>query len=110
MYIVSINTGNTSKSYRYEKAKHWDVVSWAIPVIDMLQSSSAEVVSYQVKSLFESENCPENYIRIIPELYDVTHQMDDASPQNIAHLKEAGARCIATHTELIDQIVGKIIS
>lgn len=109
MYIVSLGTGSTAKPYRYERAKRWGVISWAIPVIDMLQSSSAEVVSYQVKSLFESENCIDNYKRIVPELYDVSHQMDDASPRNIAHLKEAGNRCIATHSELLDQIVSKLI-
>ena len=110
MYIISLSTGNTAKSYRYEKAKRWGVISWAIPVIDMLQSSSAEVVSYQVNSLFESENCTDNYIRIVPDLYNASHRMDDASAKNIAHLKEAGNRCIAAHSELLDQIVDKITS
>ena len=109
MYIVSLGTGHTTKSYRYESAKRWGVISWAIPVIDMLQSSSAEVVSYQVNSLFESENCSDHYIRIVPELYNVTHRMDDASAQNIAHLKEAGYHCITSHSELIDKIVGNLI-
>ena len=110
MYVVSLGTGNTAKSYRYESAKRWGVISWAIPVIDMLQSSSAEVVSYQVQSLFESENCSDNYIRIVPELYNVTYRMDDASTQNIAHLKEAGNRCITAHSALLDQIVGNLIN
>jgi patatin-like phospholipase/acyl hydrolase len=110
MYIVSLGTGHTSKSYRYESAKRWGVISWAIPVIDMLQSSSAEVVSYQVKSLFESENCSDNYIRIVPDLYHANHQMDDTSPKNILNLKEAATRCIASHSEILDRIVNNLIS
>ena len=41
MYVVSLGTGHTTKPYRYENAKRWGVISWAIPLIDMLQSSSA---------------------------------------------------------------------
>jgi len=109
MLVVSLGTGNTAKSYRYESAKHWGVISWAIPLIDMLQSSSAEVVSYQVHSLFDAENGSERYIRIEPELYDVNHRMDDASPKNIARIIEAGNRYIAAHSELLDKIVQKIV-
>ncbi len=108
MYVVSIGTGNIAKSYAYERAKRWGVISWAIPVIDMLQSSSAEVVSYQVKSLFDSENSSDNYIRIVPDLHNASTQLDDASPKNIRNLKEAGTRSIATHSALIDQIVSKL--
>jgi len=105
MLVVSIGTGKVQKSYNYEKAKKWGAISWAIPVIDMLQSSSAEVVSYQVDKLFDSEDCREQYIRIVPELYDVSHQMDDASTKNIARLKEAGNKYIANNSNQLDEIV-----
>jgi patatin-like phospholipase/acyl hydrolase len=87
MLVVSIGTGKVVKSYNYEKSKRWGVISWAIPVIDMLQSSSAEVVSYQVDKLFDSENCLEQYIRIVPELYDVSHKMDDRSEEHTSELQ-----------------------
>jgi patatin-like phospholipase/acyl hydrolase len=109
MLVVSIGTGKVVKSYNYEKSKKWGVISWAIPVIDMLQSSSAEVVSYQVDKLFDSENCREQYIRIVPELYDVSHKMDDASPKNIARLRDAGRKYIANNSGQLDEIVQLII-
>ena len=108
MYIVSLGTGRTVKSYRYDRAKRWGVISWAIPLIDMLQSSSAEVVSYQVKSLFEAENSSDRYIRIEPELYNVNHRIDDASPHNIDRIKVAGNRFIVEHTVLLDKIVNDL--
>jgi len=109
MFVVSIGTGKVVKSYNYEKTKKWGVISWAIPVIDMLQSSSAEVVSYQVDKLFDSENCREQYIRIVPELYDVNHKMDDASLKNIARLKEAGNKYIANNSNRLDEIVQSLL-
>jgi len=105
MLIVSIGTGKVVKSYDYEKSKKWGVISWAIPVIDMLQSSSAEVVSYQVDKLFDSEDCRDQYIRIVPELYDVSHKMDDASSKNIARLREAGNKYITHNSNQLDEIV-----
>lgn len=110
MYILSLGTGKVSKSYNYESARRWGVIRWAIPVIDMLQSSSAEVVSYQVEKLFDAEGCRDRYIRIVPELYNVSHQMDDASAQNIAHLKEAGNKYITQHTKQLDKIVHDLIN
>jgi patatin-like phospholipase/acyl hydrolase len=109
MLVVSIGTGKVVKSYKYEKAKKWGVISWAIPVIDMLQSSSAEVVSYQVDKLFDSEDCREQYIRIVPELYDVSHKMDDASAKNIARLKAAGNKYIADNSKQLDEIIKLLV-
>ena len=110
MFVVSISTGKVVKSYRYESARKWGVIRWAIPVIDMLQSSSAEVVSYQVGKLFDSEGCSERYIRIVPELYDTNHKMDDASKKNIANLKTAGNRYIETISGQLDEIVKNLIN
>ena len=110
MFVVSISTGKVVKPYKYESAKGWGVIRWAIPVIDMLQSSSAEVVSYQVDKLFDSEGCNERYIRIVPELYNVTHKMDDTSSKNIANMKSAAEKYIAAHDKQLDEIVKQLTS
>jgi len=109
MYVVSLGTGKVAKSYSFERAKRWGLFSWAIPVIDMLQSSSAEVVSYQVDKLFDSEHCREQYVRLVPEIEGVSHKMDDASPHNIAALKAAGKRFIADNDGKIAQIVNNLL-
>ena len=110
MFVVSISTGKVVKPYKYESAKKWGVIRWAIPVIDMLQSSSAEVVSYQVDKLFDSEGCRERYIRIVPDLLDASHDMDDASTKNIAKIKNAGQKYIDNNSKLLDEIVSNLIN
>ena len=52
MYVVSVGTGKVLKNYDYEKVKKWGLLQWVAPIIDMMMSSSAEVVSYQVKKAF----------------------------------------------------------
>jgi patatin-like phospholipase/acyl hydrolase len=110
MYVVSLGTGKVARAYSYERAKRWGVFSWAIPVIDMLQSSSAEVVSYQVDKLFDSEHCREQYVRLVPDLEGVSHKMDDASPRNIARLRVAGQRFIDDNSAQIDEIAARLLA
>jgi patatin-like phospholipase/acyl hydrolase len=110
MYVVSLGTGKVAKSYNYESAKRWGIFRWAIPVIDMLQSSGAEAVSYQVEKLFEAEDCSDRYIRIVPAIDGVTHKMDDASTENIAKIQAAGRRYIKENTSQLDRIVKHLIN
>ncbi|MDR1672698.1 MAG: patatin-like phospholipase family protein [Bacteroidales bacterium] len=51
-FILSIGTGKERKKYDYNKAKDWGLIGWARPVVDVLLSSSAEVVDYQMRKLY----------------------------------------------------------
>lgn len=109
MYVVSIGTGRVSKSYLYDKAKGWGLVSWALPVIDILQSSGAEVISYQVSKLFEAEECQNQYVRLTPEIGDASDQMDDGSVKNIEALKASALDYIQKHSAELDRVVEDIM-
>lgn len=109
MYLVSIGTGRVSKSYLYDKAKGWGLVSWALPVIDILQSSGAEVISYQVSKLFEAENCQNQYVRLTPEIGNASDQMDDGSVKNIEALKESARAFIQSHSDELDKVIDDLI-
>ena len=109
MYVVSVGTGKVLKNYEYDKVKKWGLISWVAPIIDMMMSSSAEVVSYQVKKLFEAINCPLSYVRIEPDLYDANTDMDDASDKNIEKLEKAGLEYVKKHEKELDGIVDELI-
>lgn len=109
MYVVSIGTGRVSKSYLYEKAKGWGLISWALPVIDILQSSGAEVISYQVRKLFEAEECQNQYVRLTPEIGNASDEMDDGSIKNIQALKESALNYIKTHSTELDKVIDDLI-
>lgn len=109
MYVVSIGTGRVSKSYLYDKAKGWGLISWALPVIDILQSSGAEVISYQVKKLFEAEECQNQYVRLTPEIGNASDEMDDGSLKNIQALKESALNYIQTHSAELDKVIDDLI-
>ena len=109
MYVVSIGTGKVLKNYDYDKVKKWGLLQWVAPIIDMMMSSSAEVVSYQVQKLFEAIDCPSSYVRIEPDLCDANSDMDDASDKNISKLENAGLDYVNKNKPLLDGIVDELI-
>jgi hypothetical protein len=102
--ILSIGTGKERKKYDYNKAKGWGLVGWARPVVDLLLSSSAEVVDYQMRQLFRSTG-QGNYIRLEPALAKAKADMDNASPANIQKLTDAAHAFIEENIERLDEIV-----
>jgi patatin-like phospholipase/acyl hydrolase len=108
LYIVSVGTGKEKKKYGYGKAKDWGAIGWARPLIDILLSASAEVVDYQLQQMFTVAGCRDCYVRLEPELGKAKPDMDDASKENIAQLKDAGECFIKEHAEELEGIVDKL--
>lgn len=109
MYMVSIGTGTVKKEYPYAKAKDFGMMEWVKPVIDIMMSGNSETVSYQLEKLFGAGGNPSGYIRIEPELHNASPDMDDASPENLAALKEAGNKFVSDNHHVIKGIVDQLL-
>jgi len=109
MYVVSIGTGKVVKRYEYERVKRWGLLQWIRPVIDMMMSSSAEVVNYQVQKLFEAIGCSSCYVRIEPDLGMASSNMDNVSDRNISNLVNAGLTFVRNNTGMLNGIVDELI-
>lgn len=94
MFIFSVGTGTVKVPYQYEKAKNWGLAGWARPVIDIMMSGVSDTVDFQLKQIFDAVGHPENYIRIMPDLLGTSDDMSNASPENIAALKNAGLNAV----------------
>lgn len=93
IFMVSIGTGNTTKKkLKYETIKNYGVLEWIKPLIDIMMSGVSQTVDFQLKQLFAAAEKPFQYIRIEPILHHAKAEMDDASPKNLAALKEAGTK------------------
>ncbi|MBN8701621.1 MAG: patatin-like phospholipase family protein [Bacteroidetes bacterium] len=90
MFMLSIGTGTVKKPYDYKKAKNWGAIGWASPIIDMMMSGVSETVDFQLGKLFDADGAAQNYIRLTPELGTAHSEMDNATPENLLALKEAG--------------------
>jgi patatin-like phospholipase/acyl hydrolase len=110
IYLVSVGTGNDAQALNPKKASGWGVAGWASPVIDILMSASPEVVSYQLKQLFDVAGCSDCYLRLNPALLKASAEMDDVSAKNIDNLKEAGKDFISKNAGKLDKIAEELVA
>jgi len=109
MYVVSVGTGKVKKEYKYDKLRKSGLIEWIEPVIDIMMSSSAEVVSYQTRKLFEAVDCPSSYVRLDPDLCKANSEMDDVSAKNIVNLEDAGLTFVKNNAAELDAIADTLI-
>ena len=90
MAILSIGTGSRRTSYPWKSAKDWGAIGWIKPVIDIMMAGSADTVGYHLTQIYNAVEKPDQYLRIDPDLGDASASMDDASEENLLHLRQAG--------------------
>ena len=110
VYMVSLGTGKEASPLDPKKAASWGLLKWATHVVDILMTASPEVVSYQLKQLFDVAGCSDSYVRLQPGLYKAKPDMDDVSKANIANLVDAGTQYVKQNGEKLDKIVEQLLS
>ena len=110
MAILSLGTGYSKKEYDYDHAKNWGMIQWVKPLIDIMMSGVSEVVDFQLRQIFDAIGAAGQYMRINTELpIDVSPDMDDASPKNLAALKELGTYTAQNFDVQLDDFVELIV-
>jgi patatin-like phospholipase/acyl hydrolase len=108
LFMLSVGTGKNVKPYFWEKTHKWGYLNWLEPVIDILTSSVAETVDFQMQQLFSAAGVRENYIRIEPPLLSADSRMDNASPKNIRELSNAAQYFIDHNSAVFDSIINLV--
>jgi patatin-like phospholipase/acyl hydrolase len=107
MIILSLGNGGLTKmELEHKKVKDFGLIEWIKPLINIMMSGVSQTIDYQLKQIFKTEGAENQYIRIEPELGYAKPDMDDASPRNLAALKEAGVK--ASEKEDIDNRLDKL--
>lgn len=110
MMIISISTGAEAQPYPYSEMKDKGVLGWVKPIIDILMSGNSETVDYQLKQIFDAVDNTSDYYRLEPSLYNASKEMDNACEENLLALKEAGMQYVSQNSEMLDEIVNKLIA
>lgn len=111
MIMVSMSTGGVLKSYPYVKFKDAGKLKWIQPIIDILLSSNAEAVDYQLKQMYLTlgKFNQKNYYRIDPPLKNASPEMDNTHPKNIEALIQAALSYINDNKLIFEEIAKKLI-
>ncbi|MBP6453863.1 hypothetical protein SDC9_41840 [bioreactor metagenome] len=107
--MISAGTGKADRSYPYEKVRRFGFIGWLSPILDIMLSSVAETVDYQMRQVCKSLDCSGNYIRIEPALLNADVDMDLATEKNIRELFNAAQHYIDHNGDLLDTIVDNLL-
>ena len=111
VYFLSFGGGKDhklKKKYLFEDAKKWGVADWLFPILDIVQSASQESSEKQIRSLFESQNCLENYHRIDPLVIRGNGKSMDSSKDNLMNVMKDGIKYIEDNKAYLEEIANKI--
>ena len=101
--LLSLGTGEHTRSLPCEKVKDWGQLEWARPIIDVVFDGGQDAVDMQLRALL-----PDDYIRLQTQLEKASDDLDDASSDNLDRLREEAEDLIRTETETIDAVCARL--
>ncbi len=100
---ISLGTGYTKKSV--SSAELAGAFSWLYPLLDILNTGSANNVSDQTAVILASLFSKAHFVRISPALVNASDELDDISPSNLEALQKSGKHYIKEHTEEWESLI-----
>jgi patatin-like phospholipase/acyl hydrolase len=103
--LASLGTGEQIRPIDGSEASGWGLLGWARPVIDVMLSSQAETVGFGLEHMLGKR-----YVRLTRKLKIARDDMDDATPENLANLREEARLLIEKETRAIDDLCKALTS
>ncbi len=108
--VVSLGTGELTRSLRFDDIKDWGLAKWTQPILDVVFDGVSSTVDYQLRQLLMPETGPQCYWRFQVRLDDETCSMDDARPENIRRLKLFAEQLIRDRPEDIRALCAELVA
>ena len=107
--LLSLGTGIKKVPIEYKTASEYGAIGWIKPILHIVSSGNNEIIDYQVGQLFKHAGVENQYLRLSPLLNDASADLDNASPENLKALKNAGLHCVEENYDRIQKMVELII-
>jgi patatin-like phospholipase/acyl hydrolase len=101
--LLSLGTGEHTRSIPYDEAKGWGLAKWAQPILNVVFDGVCDTVDYQVRSILKPLAGLERYHRIQTELTHGNDEMDDASQTNLRMLRMVAEDLIRANDRKLDE-------
>jgi patatin-like phospholipase/acyl hydrolase len=97
--VVSIGTGENTRPIEYQKAKSWGLLSWTVPVINIVLDGVSKAVDYQLKLVLG-----ERFLRLQTTLDRASDDMDRVDLINLSALESEADQILNEQYHVIDSI------
>jgi patatin-like phospholipase/acyl hydrolase len=108
--VVSLGTGELTRSLPYEEVRGWGLAKWAQPILNVVFDGVADTVDYQLRELLSiKEGEARRYYRFQTVLNRGNDDMDDASRTNIQALKTKAREIIDEKNAALEVLCGQLV-
>ncbi len=108
--VVSLGTGELTRSMPYEEVRGWGLALWAQPILSVVFDGVADTVDYQLRELLSTEEGEaRRYYRFQTVLDIGKDDMDDASPTNVAALKVKAQEIISKNEDILETLCARLV-
>jgi patatin-like phospholipase/acyl hydrolase len=102
--LVSLGTGSYTRALPYEMVRGWGQLEWARSIIDVVFDGVADTTDHVAGRLLDGDR----YVRLQTMLERASDDLDDASPRNMALLRDEGARLLRERAADVDALVERL--
>lgn len=102
--LVSLGTGELTRSLPYEQAKDWGLAEWAKPIIDVVFDGVSDATDHHLGQILGSER----YFRFQTKLDRASDALDDARPENIHRLKQEAEELLRDERDRFEALVAEL--
>ncbi len=97
--VVSLGTGELTRPIRYDDARGWGLIEWAIPILNVVFDGVNDAVDYQLTQILGDK-----FYRFQTRLDIASDDMDNASKANIEALYMEATNLIKNNDKRLDEI------
>jgi patatin-like phospholipase/acyl hydrolase len=102
--VLALGTGSHTRPLRRAQVRGWGQLEWARSIVDVVFDGIADTTDFAIGRLLG----PDRYLRLQITLDHASDDLDDASPRNMAALRQEGARLLEEQADVIDELVGRL--
>ena len=103
IFVLSLGTGELTRSIPFEDARNWGKLEWVLPLISCIFGGVSDAADYQMRSFLGDEG----YVRLQVRLEGADDDMDNASSGNIRNLMALAEELIAADLDQILERLGR---
>jgi patatin-like phospholipase/acyl hydrolase len=102
--MLSLGTGEHTRSYTFEQTRRWGQLEWARPALDMVFDGVADTIEFEAAALMG-----ERYVRLQTQLDIASDDFDDASRGNLAAMQREAEQLIAASEAELDRVCAVLV-
>jgi patatin-like phospholipase/acyl hydrolase len=107
--VASLGTGTNTRPIEYADAKHWGLIGWARPILDVVFDGVSRTTDYEVHQLLPPDGARQRYFRFQVPLTTASDELDNTDPENLDDLKKQAEALVTEQQAVIASLCGQLV-